>query len=134
MTDCARCGGCCDPVTMRLTKKQIRERTADPSGPFILANWRRISRAEANRRSPTLGTVPGDGYRFYECAKFDPDTRLCTAHEDRPPVCQGFPWYGKEPNGAYLRGLPRCSFWADIPQADRPEWALPLIPKENRGA
>ncbi len=133
MTDCARCGDCCDPVILPLTKKQVRERNT-PSGPFILANWRRISRAEAlKRRPPPDGLDYPTGQRFYECAAFDPATRLCTAHDDRPPVCRRFPWYEQEPDAGRLGTLTRCSFWADIPQADRPSWALPLIPKENAG-
>ncbi len=131
MTDCARCGDCCDPVILPLTKKQVRERNT-PSGPFILANWRRISRAEAARRRPDL-EPHRPGQRYYQCAAFDPDTRLCTAHDDRPPICRRFPWYEQKPEASRLGTLTRCSFWADIPQADRPSWALPLIPKENAG-
>jgi Fe-S-cluster containining protein len=50
----------------------------------------------------------------YRCSFFDPASRLCTAHEHRPPVCRGYPWFGAEPR----RGLPllpqRCSHWADL--------------------
>jgi len=120
MTDCARCGDCCDPVILTHTKRQVRE-GGGPSAPFILANWRRISRAEAARRRPGLEAFQGDGYRYYECAAFDPETRLCGARDDRPPVCRGFPWYGQEPNAGRLGSLSRCSFWADIPPAQRPE-------------
>jgi Fe-S-cluster containining protein len=27
----------------------------------------------------------------YQCDRFDPTTRLCTAHEERPPICRAYP-------------------------------------------
>jgi len=27
----------------------------------------------------------------YQCDRFDPASRLCTAHDDRPPICRAYP-------------------------------------------
>jgi Fe-S-cluster containining protein len=27
----------------------------------------------------------------YQCDRFDPQSRLCTAHDDRPPICRAYP-------------------------------------------
>jgi Fe-S-cluster containining protein len=54
-----------------------------------------------------------DGWRF-NCDQFDPKTRMCMAHDDRPPICQGYPWYGQRPTFEKADDLPRtCSFRAD---------------------
>jgi hypothetical protein len=39
------------------------------------------------------------------------DTRTCTAHDDRPPICSGYPWYGLLAGSRWLD--PPCSFHAD---------------------
>lgn len=63
------------------------------------------------------------------CNAFDPETRLCTAHEDRPPVCRDFPWYGAEPESWRSGDLMlQCSYLLDLPPDQRPEGARPLIP------
>jgi len=62
----------------------------------------------------------------WTCDAFDPDTRLCTAHDDRPPLCREFPWYDDEPGGTSVSV--RCSFLLDLPPSERPEDARPLIP------
>jgi Fe-S-cluster containining protein len=64
------------------------------------------------------------------CDAFDPATRLCTAHEDRPPVCRGYPWYGEDPAGSSraLALYPECSYLIDAPPSLRPEGSRPLIP------
>jgi Fe-S-cluster containining protein len=32
-----------------------------------------------------------DGMHAYQCDRFDPVSRLCTAHDDRPPICRVYP-------------------------------------------
>jgi Fe-S-cluster containining protein len=31
------------------------------------------------------------GMHAYQCDRFDPTTRLCTAHDERPPICRAYP-------------------------------------------
>jgi len=57
--------------------------------------------------------LEGDSGKMY-CLKFDKEARLCTVHNEKPPVCRGFPWYGKEPNPKAIEAYPNCSFWSDI--------------------
>jgi Fe-S-cluster containining protein len=75
---------------------------------------------------------PGaDGGTLYRCDYFDPQSRTCTAHDQRPDICRNFPWYGAEPNAwAASQVHPRCSYLLDLPAADRPPGARPLIPIE----
>jgi hypothetical protein len=51
---------------------------------------------------------------YYRCIHYDPETRLCMDHENRPPLCRNFPWpEGSRPNRS-LRLPPMCAFNADI--------------------
>lgn len=112
MTECNKCGDCCDPVYLYGgSEKLVRDfleakpdREKDPvDRDFIWYNWTRIA-----------DNGPDGG--IYECKAFDRNTRTCTAHEDRPDVCRRFPWYDKPPRESMLRDLPNCSFRADLPE------------------
>ncbi len=119
---CSKCGLCCRAIGIRQPKRELRAqaRQGDANGSFTARHWHRISRAEALRRNP------GMAYRiesarasslplyFYECDALDPRTNLCMAHTDRPPVCRGFPWYGRAPEEAWLLPFKECSFWEDV--------------------
>lgn len=135
MTECSRCGNCCeriytgwnleylknavdkwragpDPTTNLIEfsewvnddlESMLRSRrNAIANYEFVKDNW--VSRNE----SP-----PEDGHENWNCTRFDTETRMCNAHSDRPPVCSGYPWYGRKPfEDADLS--PQCSFNADI--------------------
>jgi Fe-S-cluster containining protein len=32
-----------------------------------------------------------DGMHAYQCDRFDTVSRLCTAHDERPPICRAYP-------------------------------------------
>jgi Fe-S-cluster containining protein len=113
MTDCSRCGDCCDVIPLQFTKKDVAAGKSQ-SREFIIKHWHRISREEAAKRIPTMGYK---GTRFYRCDKWDSATRLCTVQDEKPPVCRDFPWYGDTPEPDRLRHFPRCSFWADVPDS-----------------
>ena len=120
MTDCARCGDCCDPVIVAFDPQEMAADLLSRSeveshnrinGEFMRDHWTVESTYEA-ADSVTVRRV--------RCDVFDPVRRLCGAHESRPPVCWGFPWYhrppgdpDREPAAASLS--PRCSFNADVP-------------------
>lgn len=106
---CNGCGDCCDPVPLPFTKAEARRRNLHPSERrWVLTRLRRISRAEALRRRPSLS--PATGRFYYECRDFDPVARRCMAYETRPPVCRNYPWYGNDPEPAKLDYLERCAF------------------------
>ncbi len=114
LTDCNRCGDCCENLRLNVTKRALRaflverDRWRDTpeaieheaNARFILEHWRRA----------------GGGGRatVYACDAFDRATRLCTAHQDRPPICAGYPWYGEAPGVRTPRLSPHCSFNADV--------------------
>lgn len=68
-----------------------------------------------------------DGY--WTCDAYDPEHGVCTAHDDRPPLCRDYPWYGRQPGADDAATLYRqCSYLADLPPDQRPDSARPLIP------
>lgn len=124
---CARCGDCCDPVHL------------DPTVADNIDHWREYAEDFWNGGQPAPGSDMAfvlahltelkrtdTGWGHYRCDWFDPASRSCTAHDARPAMCSDYPWYDGEPgsNGA----SDRCSYWRDVPVADRPEGARPLIP------
>lgn len=117
MTGCSRCGDCCERIHSVPMEQFVAMTAHDPAtmnavgksniatAVFAIEHWKVVG-----VETDALGLVT---HNIYACEAFDPVTRLCTAHEARPPVCSGFPWYGKEP---YLSKTlhPRCSFNADV--------------------
>lgn len=124
MTECIKCGDCCELIPFKYNKKEIKEilrnnKTLDndniESLTFIEKNWVRVNKKESSDRNKEIFGYPvgRKGY-LYKCLKFDIDKRECGAYTDRPPVCSGYPWYNKDPDDTM--GLPiRCSFREDIP-------------------
>ncbi len=120
---CSGCGACCEviPLPVRLADIQpgtVYDSPADTA--FLLAHWHEMDRATAERMNP--GMTGGLSPFFYRCDAYDPLSRVCTAHATRPEVCRGFPFYDGPPRIDALRPFPRCSFWADIPEAERPPY------------
>lgn len=125
MTDCSRCGDCCDPVTIAFDPQEraaakLAELTFAHPGwvwhqwEFFRDHWRSESSYEDVDTDGTPVTV-----HRVRCDQFNRDTRECMAHADRPQVCSGFPWYGRpasewpgSPQAASFS--PRCSFNADV--------------------
>lgn len=139
MTACAMCGDCCRVIGLRWPKQAFRERRDDPAPltspnaqadhDFILRHWTEVSVERAERLLPgfTAAYQPGATF-FYVCDAFDYESNLCTAHDERPPVCSDFPWYNTPPGtrGAINRAFRRCSYWADVPREQWPEGIAPL--------
>lgn len=67
-----------------------------------------------------------DGQVFLACEHYDDAHQMCRAYDSRPPVCSGFPWYGRKPGDGGAEQ--RCSYLLDVPPADRPAGSRPLIP------
>jgi Fe-S-cluster containining protein len=78
---CSACGDCCDPVWYPLGPADIRQ-SASTTGSqdlgFAALHWH----PTGERHDELYG---------YQCDRFDPQTRLCTAHESRPPICRRYP-------------------------------------------
>ncbi len=123
MTECRLgCGACCDPVQIPWTQAEAVTLPIDPRDRFwMLEMLTPMSRREAKAKMPHLfdGRPVVDANKrpvfpmFYSCRAFDPETRLCTAHELRPPICSGFPWYDEAPKrNATIP--PQCEFNRDV--------------------
>jgi Fe-S-cluster containining protein len=81
VSGCTACGDCCDPVWYPLGPADIRQSAAITGAEdlrFAAEHWSATGRRD-------------DGMHAYHCDRFDPDTRLCTAHEERPPICRAYP-------------------------------------------
>ena len=152
---CAKCGACCQNLTVaadptggfdRWTTRAL-EGVPDPRVDWkhwLTHGWTDDQRELAERRYDPDGGLRADADFItehwheidghpgnYRCDRFDPETLLCTAHDERPPVCRGFPWYGDGPSVERAANLdPACSFLLDVKPTDRPEGARPLIPVE----
>lgn len=127
MTVCSGCGQCCEAIPLATTQEEVRKKL-----PFeIDARTRRwileelvpISAKEARRIAPwrtddavqmgPQGWIV-DYPTYYRCRNYDPETRLCSSHDDLPPTCKEYPYYG---HGRPMPGMhlpPRCSFRADV--------------------
>lgn len=119
MTECARCGRCCDPVILLFDpQERAAEVFADPESSddnLLNAAWMQDHWAVVH----SYEDDDGDVVRRVRCDAYDPETRLCGAHDQRPPVCSDFPWYGKPSSewagSAQAAALdPQCSFNADV--------------------
>lgn len=147
MTECSSCGSCCDPITLAFTQDDARRMLPTEidarTRRWIIDELVPISRREGMARSPWIthtalpmkGGQYDPGYsQFYECRNFDRVTRRCTAYEDRPPVCSGFPHYGKKVLPTNIVIPHWCSFRADIgqPVEPEPDWqAIELTRKDH---
>ena len=126
MTECSRCGDCCERIPFPRRKADITRWLADPyiAGrsrrdlQFISTHWHLIELRFIDHQGKPYWPDGG----WYTCDAFDKITRLCTAHGERPPVCRDYPWYEDFPEKYANRTeegnailSPRCSFRADIP-------------------
>ena len=146
---CARCGACCDPVPF--TREQYEavvkwttaalENVPDPADNQGWTHWERLGwddREVAIRRF-TPGSRMREDANFLAahwkpvsdttcaCDMYDPESRLCTAQDSKPPVCRDYPWYGREPHDGVDFPL-QCSYLAELPRSQRPEGSRPLLP------
>jgi len=132
MTSCNQCGSCCNPVTLPFTKSEAaRAKHLDPA----TRNWilndlspmrpRDVIAAGEGwiyDRRKILGSVtaPGEALIFtYSCRHFDPETRLCTNHENRPPGCRTYPWRDGRPDPTAALP-PTCEFHKDVGRSVQP--------------
>lgn len=119
MTECNRCGDCCEDIWTNWTRESLNYKVA--KYPPALSQDYTLGATALNARfiNQHWHNVDGDPHRW-TCDAFDPVARLCTAQENKPPVCSGFPWYkgtfaDDEPFVERVIRYPRCAYWADLP-------------------
>lgn len=146
---CARCGECCEKIWLnadpRRWSAKALEGIPDPRTEDGWAYWLEHGHKDADRDQVLANYDPAGHKRadadftaahfaehcdgHWTCDAYDPEHGECTAHEDRPPLCQGFPWYDEPPSAERAEHVHReCSYLADLPPADRGADARPLIP------
>jgi Fe-S-cluster containining protein len=79
---------------------------------FAADHWRPLTREEAMQRNAFYTSrLPANAY-LYTCDRLGNDGR-CTAYEERPLVCRGYPWYDQPPKQMPLAD-PECGYLVDI--------------------
>jgi len=96
---------------------------------FAAEHWHPLTREEAMRLNPVArrahvrlplpfmnpfytSRVRADAH-LYTCDRLGADGR-CTAYEERPLVCRGYPWYDEPPREMPLAD-PECGYGVDLP-------------------
>ena len=149
------CGKCCDPVVSMHAPNELRILHANISDEaladrqFMLDHCTPLPRREGLRRAPYLSDsghslmLARDAFggmhmidawsHFYECDRFDKDTRQCTDYANRPPMCRDYPLYGDtltSKNHALKRLPDGCVY---LPGAPVPVKVLPpKVKRRNR--
>jgi Fe-S-cluster containining protein len=81
---------------------------------FAAEHWRPLTREAAMAANPFyVSRVRGDVH-WYACDRLGADGK-CTAYDERPLVCRGYPWYGAEPTRMPLPD-PECGYAVDLPR------------------
>lgn len=138
--DCAGCGRCCDPVWLPLTALELTQllsrisagaRVSSPDGEENLRFIGEHMVPVVPQPDTYLDGGPAEtsGHTAWRCDRYDPVARLCTSHDDRPPICRGWPWYGEEPY--VMTSMPdECSHQWDVAGTPAPveRRLLPLWP------
>ncbi len=125
---CAGCGNCCERITISSSQATIAAKQTHPRFGGVLARDAAFIQ-KWMRPTGEVVRVGAQVRQVWECAAFDPETRRCTQHAARPRMCSEYPWYGRPPTPTTIRE-PTCSYWLDVPPAERPEGVRPLIPLE----
>jgi Fe-S-cluster containining protein len=128
---CSRCGDCCDQIWLPAAKITSIRAAIDAGDPEsrISADMRADCEFIETHWTVEERSLDGQDLR-YVCDRFDAEARLCTAYEQRPPVCTNFPYYGRTAIPAPDRLPSRCSFAFDVAPELRRSDARPLIPIE----
>ena len=112
MTDCSMCGDCCEDIALNV---DLRVGSSWQSAGYMAGRKGRDWAFIQKNFVPT-GDVVRQGKTVKQklkCLKFDPEKRICTAHDERPDLCRNYPWYGGEPVRGDTTMKGRCSYLAD---------------------
>ena len=144
---CATCGACCERITPSIARHDVTAIVSTSGGFGVVKPGVKPTARGYQRARPIGGRYARDAAfmlrwmrptgdverqgdmvrQVWTCDAFDPVHRLCTQHADRPEMCAGYPWYGREPHEGVIRE-PDCSYLADLPPDRRPAGSRPLIP------
>ncbi len=116
---CNMCGACCRVLTLEQSPEDIaamatltRVLGIPSDHQFAAQHWRPLTRAEAMQRNAYYtGRLPADAF-LYTCDRLGDDGR-CTAHDERPLVCRGYPWYDRAVSEMELADA-QCGYFFDV--------------------
>lgn len=92
---CAGCGACCEEIVLGWDPRE------SPT-EFVREHWT-VEWVEDKGPRDSRGSQPwGQVGYVVTCDAYDPVHKRCTAHEDRPDVCRGYPWYDNHPTRGAL--------------------------------
>ena len=119
MGECNGCGACCRVLTLAQSPDEVRRMAVltrvlgiPSDSQFAADHWRPLTREEAMQRNAFYTSrLPANAY-LYTCDRLGNDGR-CTAYEERPLVCRGYPWYDQPPKQMPLAD-PECGYLVDI--------------------
>jgi Fe-S-cluster containining protein len=92
---------------------------SDPNRDLMYYHWKRISKRKVlkNNPNPALAKLMNDykeaGMKVYWYSCDYLKGNICTNHENRPPICRGYPWYGEEPNPKTFLYGKNCGYKVD---------------------
>lgn len=126
MGECNGCGACCRTILLDQAPDEIQQMATltrvlgIPSDhQFVAEHWRPLTRGEAMERTPFyVSRLPADAH-FYTCERLGADGR-CSAYDERPLVCRGYPWYDEPPRRMPLAD-PECGYRVDAPLDPEPD-------------
>jgi len=117
---CNGCGACCKVLFLEQSPEEVRQMAAltrvlgIPSDHIFAAeHWHPLTREEAMRLNPFYTSRVRADAHLYTCDRLGADGR-CTAYEERPLVCRGYPWYDEPPREMPLAD-PECGYAVDLP-------------------
>ncbi|MHB1937045.1 MAG: YkgJ family cysteine cluster protein [Acidobacteriaceae bacterium] len=121
------CGKCC--VAIKLTDIDVphyqrwmdafadaehRGATISPDVRHLATHFTRITKEQAVRRNQFLKGTRNKGATFYTCDWYDEETKLCLHHDQRPPMCSRYPFYGGLLGADFEPYTPDCGYLGDI--------------------
>jgi len=126
--ECKQCGICCKAIMIQYSPEEINEiaeySSEGSDAKFIKENWELITKEEALEINSYLEEwfkLPHNKqFHQYKCKKLDYTTNKCTIRDTRPRVCEGFPWYDKDPVRNEPLYSPDCGYQIDIKEEVTP--------------
>lgn len=97
MTECKKCGKCCEVIHIPFSYQEVTERRIYPeyNKIFILQHWKEIDPIEVWHLSPDNPLRGYNNYlHYYKCDQYDMFNHVCMCHDTKPPICTDYPGYG----------------------------------------
>ena len=99
---CYKCGRCCQVIRLdsNIFDPKYKGEKVNADYLFMKENWNLISYEKAIKINPYLikwfekAEDPFRGF-FYTCKQYNPITKKCLVHNNKPLVCSKYPYYDR---------------------------------------